>query len=132
MKEQYIKKESLDLLNIQLVSSILFIISVIISIILTYDEKQNLLKKQTIFSEQFDRYLNLFNRILALGIILVILYINYIGYKIGKQKGSKLPPLEHQIIASIFSVISAIIVLYVVLENWEYNPNITSIENPTI
>lgn len=126
------KEEKLKLLNYQILSSILFIISIFISIILTYDEKQELLNKKGVFSETFDKYLNLFNRIFALGIIIFILYINYTTYNIQKQKRINLEPFKHQIYASIFSVISAIIVLYVVIENWYQNPNITSIENPTI
>lgn len=126
------KEKKLALLNYQIITSILFIISLFISIVLTYDEKQQLLKQPRLFSEKFDKYLNLFNRILALFIILIILWINYETYNIQKQKRSNLAPFRHQIYASVFSVISAIIVLYVVIENWYSNPNITSIENPTL
>ncbi len=120
------------LLNYQLITSIAFIVSLIISIILTYDEKKELLNEETIFSKDFDKYLNLFNRILALSIVCFILYINYETYKINKNKKTDIKPFEHQIIASIFSIISAIIVLYVVIENWENIPSITNIENPTV
>lgn len=126
------KEEELKLLNYQIITTILFIISLVISIFLTYDEKQELLNKERIFSETFDKYLNLFNRILALSIIVFILYINFQDYQLGKQKRSNSAPLRHQIYASVFSVISALIVLYVVIENWKENPNITSIENPLI
>lgn len=125
-------KEQVTLLNYQLIISFLFIGSLLISILLTYDQKQENLNKQRIFSETFDKYLNLFNRIFALLIIIAILYVNYKDYQINKNKKNNIKPLEHQIIASIFSVISALIVLYVVIENWYENPNISSIENPTI
>lgn len=121
-----------QLLNYQLIISGLFIISLLISILLTYDERQETLNKQRLFSKTFDKYLNLFNRIFALAIIIAILYINYQDYLLNKNKKSNVKPLEHQIIASVFSVISAIIVLYVVIENWYENPNITSIENPIV
>ena len=120
------------LLNYQLITSIAFIVSLIISIILTYDEKKELLNEETIFSKDFDKYLNLFNRILALSIVCFILYINYETYKINKNKKTDIKPFEHQIIASVLSIISAIIVLYVVIENWESIPSITNIENPTV
>lgn len=126
------KEKQLSLLNYQLLTSVLFIISLIISIILTYDERQQVLKEPRLFSEKFDKYLNLFNRIFALLIIVAILWINYETYQVQKQKRSNLDPFRHQIYASIFSVISAVIVLYVVIENWYSNPNITSIENPTV
>lgn len=126
------REKELSLLNYQIITSVLFVISLIISIILTYDERQQLLKEPRLFSETFDKYLNLFNRIFALLIIIVILWINYETYKIKKQKGGNIAPFRHQIYASIFSVISAVIVFYVVIENWYSNPNITSIENPTV
>jgi len=124
------KDKELQLLNYQILTSIVFVLSLIISIILTYDERQQLLKRKRLFSEKFDKYLNLFNRILALLVILIILYINYKNFEINKNKRSNPAPLIHQIYASILSVLSAIIVLYVVIENWYENPNITSIENP--
>lgn len=126
------KEEELKLLNYQIISTIFFIVSLLISIVLTYDEKQYLLNKDGLFSEKFDKYLNLFNRILSLTIILFILYINLQTYEIQKNKKSNHDPFRHQVYASVISVVSSLIVLYVVIENWYKNPNITSIENPTI
>lgn len=125
-------EEKIKSLNLQLLTSTLFIISIAISLFLTYDEKLETLNKKRIFSEKFDKYLNLFNRIFALGIILTILYINYNEYIQNKEKRINIDPLKHQVYASIFSVISALIVLYVVIENFNENINITSIENPTV
>ena len=127
MNEQKIK-----LLQYQNITSILFIISVGISIFLTHDEILRLSKKDPVLPEPIDRYINLLNRVFALTIISAILYINYQDYQLAKQqKKTNLEPFKHQISASIFSVISAIIVLYVVIENLEQNPNIGNLENPT-
>jgi len=126
------KKDKIKLLSYQLITSFLFIISILISILLTYNQKQELLNEKRILNKKSSKYLNLFNRIFALSIIFAILYINYSEYQINKNKRSNIAPYKHQVYASIFSVISAIIVLYVVIENWEDNPNITSIENPII
>ena len=123
--------KEIKLLDYQIDTSIIFVISLIISILLTYDEKLKILKQDKIFSDEVDKYLNLFNRILALIIIAIILYINYETYNLKKKKGCNLRPFKHQIYASLCSLVSAIIVLYVVIENWNTN-NITSIENPTI
>lgn len=116
-------------INLQLLSSFLFIISIIISILLTYNEKRNILKKEPLFNDIFAKYLNLFNRIFALFIIVLILYINYNDYK---NRNGSTNALIYQIYASIFSVISALIVLYVVIENFSDNINISSIENPIV
>lgn len=126
------KQKKIELLNYQIIASILFIISLLISIFLTYDEKLEITGNKRIFNKYTDKVLNLSNRIFALLIVLFILYINYEDYILNKIKRNNTKTSEHQIIASFFSVISAIIVLYVVIENWYENPNITSIENPIV
>jgi magnesium-transporting ATPase (P-type) len=125
-------ERKIELLNYQLIITGLFIISLIISIILTYDQKEYISNKKRIFKSDFSKYLNLFNRLFTLFIIFSILYINYEDYKLNKNTKKNIKPFEHQVIASLFSVVSAIIVLYVVIENWYESPNITSIENPTV
>ena len=126
------KEKRIELLNYQIIASILFIISLLISIFLTYDEKLEIMGNKRILNKYTDKVLNLSNRIFALLIVLFILYINYEDYILNKIKRNNTKTSKHQIIASIFSVISAIIVLYVVIENWYENPNITSIENPIV
>ena len=121
--------KEIELLDNQIEASILFIISIIISILLTYDEKLKKLKRKSILSNNMAKYLNLYNRILAIVIISVILYINYQNYQLKKKKVSNLKPFKQQIYASILNLLSAIIVLYVVIETWNTN-NIADIENP--
>ena len=113
--------KEIKLLDYQNILSIIFIITIIISILLTYDEKLKLLNKK-LFDDKTAENLCI--------IALLIIYINVIDYKIGQEKGSNLNPLRHQVEASIFNAISALIVLYTVYENRNFN--ITSIENPTI
>lgn len=125
-------KREIEILDKQILISIIFIVTIVISIILTYDEKQYKLKRKTIFSPKTDKYINLLNRILSLAILFYLLYLNYETYQIAKQKGRNLHPFKHQIQASILSTIAGIIVLYVVFENWYENPNITTLENPII
>lgn len=126
------KEQELRTLNYQILLSLLFILTIIISIILTYDQKLEISNKKRLFSKTFDKYLNLFNRLLALFIVSALLYLNYQDYKKGKIKNINQDALRHQVYASIFSFISAIIVLYVVIENWYDIPNISNIENPII
>ncbi|MEG2321957.1 MAG: hypothetical protein RSB71_00505 [Bacilli bacterium] len=105
-------KKEVELLNLQILASFLFIISVIISIIIVYDEKQEILKQPTIFSKEFDKYLNLFNRILVVLLALTFLYINCQSYK--KATTS----LLEQVIASLLTVVASFIILNVVIKRW--------------
>lgn len=122
-------EKEIELLNIDIDTAILFIITILISIYLTYENKQDLLNKKRILNKKDDQYILLFNRLFVLIIVLIILYDNYEGYKIAKEKNKDLKPFKIQIFASILTVITALLILYVVFYNWDKN-NLSDIENP--
>ena len=114
-----------------MIFSAISIISVIISIILSLNEKCYLQKKQPIFKPRQALNLSKFNRILILIIALVFLVVNYRLREISKEENEDLKSYNLQIIASYLVVISAIITLYVV---FIYNEQLTTsdVENPII
>ncbi|MEG0825893.1 MAG: hypothetical protein RR404_00295 [Bacilli bacterium] len=118
------------LLEYQMITSFIFIGTIVVSILLTYNERQNILKKTPLFNEKEADAILIINRILALILFLVYLYINYNNLKIGELKNENTKYLKLQLIPSFLGVISAIIILYVVIS--ENNINISDIENPTI
>ncbi len=122
-------EREIKLLNIDITTAILFIITIVISIYLTYERKQELLKKKRFLSKKDDQYILLFNRLLVLIIVLIILYDNYEEYEIAKMDNKDLNPFKIQIFASFLTVITALLILYVVLYNWDSN-SISDIENP--
>ena len=121
-----------NLLDIQNTASVIFIITIIVSIILTTDEKNKLLKQPTILSDESAKYLNLMNKIVVVLIALLFAYINYEQYKITKKKNSNTAPLKHQLEAAILNVIATLVVVYTIYETWSSNLNITDTENPII
>lgn len=124
------KKEEINAINIQLIAIFFTIITAIISIIITYNQKLELEKKETFLTPKESLKITLFNRKLILVISFVFLYVNFILLKISKEEGEDLKPYNLQIIASLFIIISGIIALYVVsLSNTE---NISDVENPII
>lgn len=129
MKKNITKKD-IDLLNIQIFISVFLLVTVIISIIVTYDEEQNDLEKKPIFSQKTDKYLNMFNRILSVIIFLVLLYINYEGTELAKQKGSDLRPFQKQLVATLLGLVAALIILSIAIENWNQNDEEAEFENP--
>ena len=124
------KKEEIDTINIQLIALFLFLFSTIISIIITYNQKLDIENKDTIIDAKDSFKLTLFNRVLILILSLVFLYVNYKLYEISKREGENLKSYTLQIIASIFTIVSGLIALYVVtLSNTE---ELVDVENPII
>ncbi len=122
-------EKEIELLNIDIATALMFIITIIISIYLTYENKQDLLNRKRILNKKDDQYILLFNRLLVLIIVLIILYDNIEGYEIAKEKNKDLKPFKIQIFASILTVITALLILYVVFYNWDNN-SLSDIENP--
>lgn len=122
-------EKEIELLNIDIATALMFIITIIISIYLTYENKQDLLNRKRILNKKDDQYILLFNRLLVLIIVLVILYDNIEGYEIAKEKNKDLKPFKIQIFASVLTVITALLILYVVFYNWDNN-SLSDIENP--
>lgn len=122
-------EKEIELLNIDIATALMFIITIIISIYLTYENRQDLLNRKRILNKKDDQYILLFNRLLVLIIVLIILYDNIEGYEIAKEKNKDLKPFKIQIFASILTVITALLILYVVFYNWDNN-SLSDIENP--
>lgn len=127
---KYHKKEEIEAINIQLIALVFTVITAIISIIITYNQKLELEEKETLLSPENSLKLTLFNRKLILILSFIFLYVNFILLKISKEEGEDLKPYNLQIVASLFIIISGIIALYVVsLSNTE---NVSDVENPIV
>lgn len=120
-----------NLINIQLYTLFFSLASIIISIIVTYNQKLYSEGKKPLFSPKAARNITLFNRILIFTIAIVFLYVNYLQYKIDKkEENNNVKNDELQIIASILTIGAAIITIYVV-SNSETETT-SDIENPII
>lgn len=124
------KNKEINAINIQLGALLFTLLSVIISILVTYNQKLNLEKKETIFTAKGQYSITLFNRILILILALIFLYVNCTLYKISKDENENLKSYKLQILASLLVIASEIIVLYVV--KLSETENIVDVENPVI
>lgn len=122
--------KEVKILDYQIYTSIGSIISIIISISLIYNQKLDLLNKETLFSSKNTKKITLYNRIFILILTLIFLYLNYQSREIAKDNQTELEQINLQIIASYFTVIASIIAVYVVSQNLPYD--IADIENPII
>lgn len=124
------EKESLSI-TIQIIASIVSIGTIIISIILLYNEQLEINGEEPFLDAETAQKLTTFNRALILIIFTVFLIINYILYDISKEEGEDLKPYKLQIIASYLSLFEASIALYVVLLQRSGN-QVVDVENPII
>jgi len=125
------RQEEISLLNMQLITSIIVIVTVTLSIILTYNQKLNIENKKTIFTKKQTHNISYINRLIILITAIIFLFINYKLYEISKKEGEDLKVYYLQILASILTTIAAIIVLYVVSIE-PSGDEISDIENPVI
>lgn len=127
---KYHKQEEINAVDIQLIALGITLISTLISIIITYNQKLDLEEKETILNSKEAFKLTKFNRILILILSLVFLYVNTKLYKISKEEGEDLKPYKLQIIASVLAIVSGLIALYVV--GLSETENLVDVENPVI
>lgn len=122
--------EEVKLLKAQMVLSVLAIVTVLVSLGLSYNEILKLNKTTPLFSRKMENDILISNRLLVLIISIGFLYIDYIDKNIKqKYKKNNLRDAQLQINASILSVIASIIVLYTAFdgENGE-----VELENPEL
>ena len=120
---------SLKAIDIQFYTLFFSLASIVISLILTYNQKLIKEDKKTLLSDKASYNLSLFNRGLILSIALIFLYVNYKDYKTSNNNKQK-KKSTLQIDASLLTIIAASISLYVV-----YNSKpeaITNIQNPIV
>lgn len=122
------KKET-QLLYIQMYGSILFIITIIVSIILTYNNIKKNNNEKRIFSEYTENEINLTNRIVITILVIIFTYINYYFYQINKQK-NKSNLSKQELIASILTLISGFILLNTTIKSIENNTNNINTNTP--
>lgn len=123
-------KREIEAINIQLLALGFAVISAIISLILTYNQKLGLEDNGELFTSKTAFKITLFNRILIIVLSFIFLYVNYVFYKVSKEEDENLKPYILQIIASIITIIPGIIALYVVLLS--STEDIADVENPII
>lgn len=127
------KQKEINLLNIQMFTTIIYVGSLFVSLSLTYNDRQSLLNKKELYSKNQSQKISIGNRWLVLFLTLSYLFINYKNIDLAKEKGQKLWPFHLQTLSSELSTLAAIIVLYVVIKTeGEQYSIVSGIENPTL
>lgn len=123
------KNKEINLLSIQNVVTVIYIVSLIISIYITSVDKYNLENKTSFNTDDLSK----FNRILVVILTLIFLYISIENRNIAKRKNEDISLYNLQVSASILSLISTLIVTYVIFKSCGDNYSVISgIENPNL
>ena len=120
-----------QLLTLQIYASFFFIIAVIISIILTYNNILKRTQNKSLFNNQSENTITLLNRIALTIIAIIFTCINYGFFKISKEK-NKGTLQKEEFIASILTLIAAFILLYTTVESIINNTENTNSDTPLI
>lgn len=122
--------EKLKLLDTQIVGSIFFIVSLLVSILLTLNQRKYTLHQKPLFNAKTTYLISNANRLLVLIIVSTFLYISYKQRELAKIKGSNVNLNNLDVFAGSLSVINAIIVLYITVNSPVEDA--LNIENPNI
>lgn len=122
--------EEKDLLYLQIFGSLIFIITITVSIILTYNNIERIDKKRPLFNQKQENNISLTNRLVITTIAIVFTYISYKFYEINKEKNDEISKKE--LTASIFALISSLILLKTTIENIKRKSGDNDISIPII
>ena len=110
-------KNEIKLIDYEIIGSLLFIGTLFISVILSYNEKLRLEKKEPLFDNKTQKNILIVNKIVVLGIVIFFLYINYEHYKVALFKNEDTYNYKVQLITSFLAILAALIILYLVLKD---------------
>ena len=119
----------IKLTNYQLLGIFLFIITLFISLLLTYNEKLKLEKKDIFFEDKTSLYISLFNRIIVLILAILFIYISYEREKVSEVDNDA----SLELLASYLSFFASFLALYIVIKNINNkNFDVSDVEEPTL
>mgnify|MGYP004643647743 CR=1 FL=1 len=104
--------KEIDNFNLQIIASLLFIISIIISIILTYSEELELFGISIIDRTKRNK-INIGNRLFAIFIVYLFLYSSFVSLDIVKEKNGNLDEQYIRIFINLVTFGLALLTLYV-------------------
>ena len=124
------KNKEIKLINLSIIAITIFIITLLISLLLNYDEKLKLENKKLIFDEKQSIYISLINRTIVLIIALYFIYNSYIRQKIDNKDDFN---SNLELLGAFLAFISSFITFYIVFINLNNNKfDVSELEEPTI
>ena len=124
------KNKEIKLINLSIIAITIFIITLLISLLLNYNEKLKLENKKLIFDEKQSIYISLINKTIVLIIALYFIYNSYIRQKIDNKDDFN---SNLELLAAFLAFISSFIAFYIVFINLNNNKfDVSELEETTI
>ncbi len=125
--------DAVSILKGQLIGSAFYIVVLLLSIIILYNQILKIEKDSPFLTEETVSNLNIINRVIVLILVLYFFYTTIENIRLAEESGNETKYLKLQQIASLLTVVSAIIVLYVSLEqsNKSFVP-LSATDNPNL
>ena len=125
--------DAVSILKGQLIGSAFYIVVLLLSIIILYNQILKIEKDSPFLTEETVSNLNIINRVIVLILVLYFFYTTFENIRLAEENGNETKYLKSQQIASLLTVVSAIIVLYVSLEqsNKSFVP-LSATDNPNL
>ncbi len=124
------KNKEIKLINLSIIAITIFIITLLISLLLNYNEKLKLENKNLIFDEKQSIYISLINKTIVLIIALYFIYNSYIRQKIDNKDDFN---SNLELLAAFLAFISSFIAFYIVFINLNNNKfDVSELEETTI
>ena len=124
-------EKQIELVNGQIIGIFLFILTLIVSIIVAYNEKLIRENKSGLFSNKDALNISLINRLV---VVLLGIYFVYDAYERRNVSNSYDDPSSNlQILASWLALIASAIIVYIIVVNYQNsNFDVSEIEEPTL
>lgn len=132
MNNQKNEEDTLSI-NLNLISSIVFILSSLVSLGITFDERGNLIGGKRYLTNKQVLNISYYNRIVIIVAVLISLYAGYKNFK--SEDGGPRAKYKSGLLLStnVLSLIGAVIILYVsYLNRKEQSLTPSDVENPLI
>ncbi len=124
-------EKQIELVNGQIIGIILFILTLIVSVIIAYNEKLLRENKSGLFSNKDALNISLINRIVVVILGIYFVYDAYERRKVSNSYGD--PNSNLQILASWLALIASAIIVYIIVNNYNnVNFDVSEIEEPTL
>lgn len=121
-------KKELTLVNLEILGSSIFIGTIIISILISYNNKLKLENKIPLFDDKTVCEILIINKTVVLIVVILFLCLNYESLKFAEENNRDTSTLKIQLIPSFLALVSSLIILSLVLKKG--NNNISRNENP--
>lgn len=128
-----IKNKKNSIINGNLITSILSIISIILGIVIILDQKKKANGRKEFLTNEESQKLALLTKLISLFVVLYSLSLDYQSYNLAKITNQDTSSLRLELVASYLAIVISLINLYVVItdySNTSFQP--AEIENNTL